>query len=259
MPFFKRPIDYLIDAVTSAASPESRKAAADALAAAIADAANRGEDLMSPITNPTNRLTVFKVGPAELAVIGNMQRTLADIASGSVEMTQQSIANISAQLGALLSGTGMGLPGLPGLPPTQIPGFPIAIPQIPGLDPCKFIKCLAASMDCNCGSDHQPVPGGTQLPPIGGGGGNANPIGTMVNNGIEILNRARDMTDSTLRTWDQRAKDLAAAAKSATGKAKAEIDAAKKEAEAKANELREKSEQLGRTIGSAIVNAWPPK
>ncbi len=242
----------LVEALTTATSPSSRKAAADALSAAIADAASRGEDLRTMFENVPGSDIAIPIGPAELTAIGNLQRFLADVATGSIALTPKDASAVIGQFGALLGGGVPGLPGMPSMPAMPIPGFPFPTPPIPGLDPCKLIKCLAASMDCDGASGGGSPPGflpGVVVEPI-------DAIKVAVDNGIEILKNARDMAEEGRRQADQLAKDLAAAAKEASGDAKKAINAARKEAESTANDLVEKSEQLGGAIGSALASAF---
>ncbi len=130
------------------------------------------------------------------------------------------------------------------------------MPQIPGLDYCKFLKCLASSMDCG-GASSSPSNGGAGT--IGGGarvsvsaGVAVDNFGRLVSSGVDALNRARDVAEQALRDAERRAADLAAAEKTAAAAAKAELQKARKEAEKAADELRGKVNTLGATIGSML-------
>jgi len=243
----------LINAVNTATDPNARDAALHKFSSELQQAITRGGDIRLLLEDALRGVPPGAVvlGPASMLAIGEVQRYLANVATGAVTMTPQTLSAMIALLVNVFGGGGGGMPGLPGLPGLlglpQLPGLPFQIPQIPGLDACMFIKCLASSMDCSGAT-------GGGMPGTGGGD---DPIGRMVGSGIEALKRARDMAEEKFRQAEQTAKDLAVAANVATGVARNEIEAAKKRAEADAKELREKSEQLGQTIGGAIAHGWP--
>lgn len=267
MPDFN-PFGALVAAVTTASTPEGRQAAADALTSMLTEAGQRGVDVGrallggGPISGAAGSLMTLpgvriSPGQIQLTAIGNVQRFLADVASGVTVPTPADVQSIISQLlaGVGAAAQGVSVPGLPGAP--AFPGLPFQLPNIPGLDPCKFLKCLAASMDCGCGGGQapgsQPPQATIPQPPEG-----PDPVATMIGTGVEIFTRARALAEERLRSAQQRAADLLAAEKAAAdAAAKAAIQKARKDAEKNVAGLKSQAEQLTTAIGTSIAQAWP--
>lgn len=232
----------LLNAVNNAVSPEARVAAAKNLGNEIVAAVSRGVDISQVFGGAIGNADPIPIGPAQLAAIGQVQRYLAALASSEIVATPSNVYATFTQLAGVLGG--VSLPGIPGIP--QFPGLPFAIPQLPGLDACKFIKCLAASIDCSCGQDGGGSPGAN--------GKGDDPIADLVNTGIGFLKRARDLAGEKQRQFERDASDFAAAAKAATGAAKEKLEAEAKEAKGNATSLVQTGEKMTESIGTAIAS-----
>ena len=239
----------LMNAVHTAASPVERIEAANALAKEIAAASSRGEDIRMIFTGAFGNAATVSIGSAQLVAIGQVQRYLAAVAAGEIVPTLPDVVNVFSQLTAVLGGSGIGIPKFPGAPSFPAwPGMPFQIPQMPAVDPAALIKCLAESMGCSCGQ------GGSGLPSLDGKGDD--PVRKLVDSGLGLIRRARDLAHDMERQAKQDARDLAAAANYAKGAAKDELEAAKKNAEANARDLGARADQMGHTIANAIVSRW---
>ena len=189
----------------------------------------------------------MRLNEAQLSALDDTQRYLAGVAKGLIDVTPSDMGAIVFRLLGAFGGT---LPGAGGAGLGGFPGLPFQIPQIPGLDPCRFLKCLPSSIDCPDTS--------TSRIPLQGDDSN-DPISVSIRTGIGGLRRALDIVKEKTKDAERLRDDLFAAAAAATGETKKEIQEEADKAQQGVVELKSQSQQLGEAVVTAIVKTWDQK
>lgn len=150
-----------------------------------------------------------------------------------------------------------GLPGLPGMP--NLPGMP-GSPTLPGspgqnlfsmlagiagLDLCAFLKCLVGALPCGCKAGSATTDGGQ--------GSGSDPVRQLLDQALDIFERARQMTDAAASEAEQRVADLKAAAVNASEARRKAMAGSQKLAEEGLREAKRRGEEISTAVGNVIA------